>query len=307
MSEEKLGLLGWLRRALLGAATLVVLFLGAVWFLSNRARSKDYGAPLHGLAIPVPPPEDTAAIEEGQRLATIYGCLDCHTANLGGQIFIDEPAFVVLPAPNITTGRGGSRAVYDPALWERAIRHGIGAEGNALMIMPSGEYNLMSDQELALILAYARNTDPVSSSPGPFRLGIGGRMALAMGAPIVAAKITDHEAPHIETKPEGVSLDWGRRYGLGCRICHGDDYAGGLVPGAPEDAPPAPNITSHETGLGAWTLEQFKTALRTGVRPDGRQLNPLMPWPLMARLTDDELESLWQYLETLDPVAEKTG
>ncbi len=160
----------------------------------------------------------------------------------------------------------------------------------------------MSDQEVALILAYARNVQPVAASPGPFKLGFGARMALATGAPIVTARITDHEAPHPETKPEGVSQEWGRRYGQLCRGCHSENYAGGPVDGSPEGTPPASNITPHETGLAGWTLEDFRTVLRTGLRPDGRQLNPAMPWPLMARLTDDEIESLWLYMETLEPV-----
>src|SRR5690349_4230985 len=41
-----------------------------------------------------------------------------------------------------------------------------------------------------------------------------------------------------------------------------------------------PNLTPDpETGLGKWTRQQIVTALRTGVRPDGRRLAPIMPWP----------------------------
>ncbi|MCB8977375.1 MAG: hypothetical protein H6657_08155 [Ardenticatenaceae bacterium] len=37
------------------------------------------------------------------------------------------------------------------------------------------------------------------------------------------------------------------------------------------------NIAPHETGIGGWTLEQFKAAIQTGNRPDGPTLDPFMP------------------------------
>src|SRR5438270_5738181 len=48
----------------------------------------------------------------------------------------------------------------------------------------------------------------------------------------------------------------------------------------------APNLTPDpETGLGKWTEAQIVTALRTGKRPDGRELAPIMPWRAFANLT----------------------
>src|SRR5262245_17074433 len=49
----------------------------------------------------------------------------------------------------------------------------------------------------------------------------------------------------------------------------------------------APNLTpDKETGLGSWTRQDIVTAIRTGVRPDGRVLAPIMPWRGFAALTD---------------------
>ena len=40
-----------------------------------------------------------------------------------------------------------------------------------------------------------------------------------------------------------------------------------------------PNLTpDQETGLGAWSEADIVKALRTGERPDGRELAPMMPW-----------------------------
>jgi hypothetical protein len=35
-------------------------------------------------------------------------------------------------------------------------------------------------------------------------------------------------------------------------------------------------------------------AMRTGMTPAGKQLNPkYMPWPVLGQMTDDELTALW--------------
>lgn len=62
------------------------------------------------------------------------------------------------------------------------------------------------------------------------------------------------------------------------------------------------NLTPDSTGLGAWTEDQIATALRTGNRPDGRQLAPIMPWTSFTNLTDDDAHSIAAYLKTLKPV-----
>ena len=64
-----------------------------------------------------------------------------------------------------------------------------------------------------------------------------------------------------------------------------------------------PNLTAdRETGLGAWSEADIVQAVRTGVRPDGRELAPAMPWRSYAALTDDDARALATYLKTLPPV-----
>lgn len=63
-----------------------------------------------------------------------------------------------------------------------------------------------------------------------------------------------------------------------------------------------PNLTPHPTsGLGSWTEAQIVTAVRTGVRPDGRRL-AFMPWPAYAHLTDEDAAAIAAYLKSLPPV-----
>lgn len=64
-----------------------------------------------------------------------------------------------------------------------------------------------------------------------------------------------------------------------------------------------PNLTPDpETGLGAWTEAEIVQAVRTGVRPDGRVLAPVMPWQSYAALTDADARALATYLKSIKPV-----
>ena len=41
--------------------------------------------------------------------------------------------------------------------------------------------------------------------------------------------------------------------------------------------------------------------MRAGVRPDGRELHPMMPWREFGTMTDTELDALWAHFGTLPP------
>ena len=67
-----------------------------------------------------------------------------------------------------------------------------------------------------------------------------------------------------------------------------------------------PNLTPDaETGLGKWSDAEIITAFTTGVRPDGRQLSPAMPWISYAHITADDATALVTYLRSLKPVEHK--
>ena len=64
-----------------------------------------------------------------------------------------------------------------------------------------------------------------------------------------------------------------------------------------------PNLTSDvKTGLGSWSEQDIVTALRTGARPDGRELAPVMPWMSYAKLTDEDVQAVAAYLKSLPAV-----
>jgi mono/diheme cytochrome c family protein len=64
-----------------------------------------------------------------------------------------------------------------------------------------------------------------------------------------------------------------------------------------------PNLTPDpETGLGTWSEADIIKAVRTGVRPDGRQLAPVMPYHSYGRLTDADAQALASYLKSMKAV-----
>ncbi len=66
----------------------------------------------------------------------------------------------------------------------------------------------------------------------------------------------------------------------------------------------AMNLTPDKTtGLGSWTEEMFVTALRTGKHQGtGRPILPPMPWNWYRNMTDEDLKSIFAYLQSLPPI-----
>jgi mono/diheme cytochrome c family protein len=65
------------------------------------------------------------------------------------------------------------------------------------------------------------------------------------------------------------------------------------------------NLTPDDTGIGAWTFENFKTAIRKGKykgQEGGRNLLPPMPWDMYKNMTDDDLKAIFTYLKSLPKV-----
>lgn len=70
----------------------------------------------------------------------------------------------------------------------------------------------------------------------------------------------------------------------------------------------ARNLTpDKETGIGTWTLADFKKTLRTGVNPKGEVLRPPMPIPNLQNLPDADIEAIYRHLLTLKPIRNPVG
>lgn len=68
----------------------------------------------------------------------------------------------------------------------------------------------------------------------------------------------------------------------------------------------AANLTSDQTGIGNWTEENFKRALKEGKYKglEGfRMLLPPMPWSNFAVISDEDISAIFQYLKSTKPVS----
>jgi mono/diheme cytochrome c family protein len=87
-----------------------------------------------------------------------------------------------------------------------------------------------------------------------------------------------------------------------CAACHTKPgskmLAGGLPLVTPLGTIYATNITpDREAGIGGYTLTDFARAVRLGVRPDGTRLYPAMPYTSYAKMSDEDLQDLFAYLQ----------
>jgi mono/diheme cytochrome c family protein len=94
-----------------------------------------------------------------------------------------------------------------------------------------------------------------------------------------------------------------------CMACHtapgGAPYAGGRGIATPFGVVYAPNLTPDaDTGLGRWTAAEFWRALHNGRSKDGRLLYPAFPYPNYTRVTREDADAIFTYLQSLPAVAQ---
>jgi mono/diheme cytochrome c family protein len=92
-----------------------------------------------------------------------------------------------------------------------------------------------------------------------------------------------------------------------CISCHtrkgGAAFSGGRALATPLGTIHSTNITPDpETGIGSWSADDLKRALREGIAADGRHLFPVFPYPSYTRLRDQDIADLYAFLRTLKPV-----
>lgn len=64
-----------------------------------------------------------------------------------------------------------------------------------------------------------------------------------------------------------------------------------------------PNLTpDKETGLGTWSDDEIIAAFTNGIRPDGRQLAPVMPWMNYKQFAAEDAQAITAYLRSLPPI-----
>jgi mono/diheme cytochrome c family protein len=251
-------------------------------------------------------PTDESAIAYGKHIATTRICGSCHGDNLAGGYLMNEPVLAVIPAPNLTSGLGGVGQTNTDEDWIRAIRHGVGHDKRGLIGMPARIWNQLSDKDLGALIAYLKSVPPVDNELPQRKIGPAFRLTLALGkAPVSEASLIDHSASRPPAPEAGITPVYGKYLALTCTTCHGPNLNGGTIRDLNGELVTALNLTPGGE-LQGWSEADFMTTLRTGVTPSGHSLNEIMPWRYVGQMTDDEIQAVWLYLQSLPALEQGT-
>lgn len=292
--------LKWTARGAGSVIALVLIVAGYQVFSFERTADRSYAVAAPQIAATV----DSAVLARGQHLAeSIGGCLGCHGQDLGGSLVDDLGPIGVIRAPNLTRGRGGVGGEYSDAQLARAIKHGIGADDRSLLFMPTAEHNWWPDSDVLAVVSFVRSMPSVDGEIEPTTIRPLGKILNQLGVfQLLSAEMIDNGADPVEVVAPEPTARYGALLAIGCEGCHGERLSGGPIPGAPSSLAVPANLTPHESGLGGWSREEFEEVLNTGVRPDGRALDPFMPIASTRAMDDIEMNALWAYLRSIEPL-----
>ena len=274
-------------------------------------------------------PRTTDAARRGLYLANyVMGCIDCHSrreedlysmppirsAEFGGGFVFSRamgfPGNIV--TPNITQG-----ALEDWTDGEvvRAIAAGVSRDGRPLFpLMPYHNFGTLDKEDIEAVVAYLRLVPAVRRAVPETTIDF----------PVNVLIRFMPKDPVFRMRPnprEAVAYGEYMVRAAGCAECHtvldargnpaGPPFAGGmemLHPGRFLVRPT--NITPDvETGIGAWTREQFIDRFKAKTEEDYRNTpaqrgsrNTLMPWWAFAGMTREDLGAIYDYLRTVPAV-----
>ncbi|MEZ4958435.1 MAG: hypothetical protein R2830_01325 [Saprospiraceae bacterium] len=300
--------------------TILTLVIAGVLTWVNLSSLPTY--PVQAIDIQVP--KDSLSIAKGRKIAETV-CAYCHRSENGvldGRMFTKPDSdFGEIWAGNLTHHANGLNRYSDGEL-AYLLRTGIKRDGKFLgpfMLFPT-----MSDKDLGSLIAYLRSDAPslqASEAVHTTNYSLLAKALMKFGA----LKPMTYEGKAVEAPSNTNKVAYGRYLATSnymCYECHSGSFETNdvLVPensvryfggGSPVDDMDfniitSPNLTPHpEHGIGQWTYEQFKMAVTSGIRPDGRALSTAMP--RFALLDDAELDAIWAYLKTVPPLGPVTA
>ncbi len=253
-------------------------------------------------------------------------CAACHmdsaTGALTGKRMVDvPPQFGEAWSRNITAHPVKGIGSWTDGEIAYLLRTGIARDGRYtppwMVKLPNA-----SDEDLRDIIAFLRSDDPLvqprdaddHDSRPSFLTKVLAR---------VAFKPFPYPARPIMAPPPDDKVAYGSylvNSRLLCYSCHSRDFAtnddlrperspgylggGNAMPDIGGKLVYTANLTpDHETGIGGWTADQFRRALKEGIRPDNRPLRyPMVPY---RPLTDDEADAIFAYLRSVPPARNK--
>ena len=320
----------WVRRILKGLGILVGVLLLLVIILVVYVQLA-WDRPVKRAALQMAAPADTQTVARGEYLYKYsLNCWGCHGSEgsnspeepQGGGLEFDVTevgppgGFGYLYASNITPDLETGIGTWSDGELVRSLREGLDREGKLLFpIMEAEWWKDISDEDVFALVAYMRSLPPVHNEVPDNELTFAAKALIALGVikpvPPVTAPVT---AP-----PRGATAEYGEylvSHASMCAGCHTprspntgeydltQPFAGGLFP-FPEEGfrTTGSNLTPDAaTGIGDWSEEQFMTAMRTGLTPNGTVILPFMPWPSYNRWSEDDLRAVWLFLRSLEPI-----
>lgn len=256
---------------------------------------------------------------QGEYLVRAGGCMSCHTADPARPFTGGRPIatpFGNVFAPNITSDRETGIGAWTDAQFVRAMREGIGRDGERLYpAFPYTAYTLLSDADLLAMRAWLAIVPPVRAATP--------RNTLAFPFDqrwLMPLWNLFNFSPGRFVPDPSKSAEWNRGAylveGLGhCGECHTPrNWLGGLnrgerLGGATVAGWQAANLTPERVaGIGAWRDDELLRFLSTGAAP-GRAyaIGPMAEVVSTSTqfLTTADLRAMIAYMRALPPVAVK--
>jgi mono/diheme cytochrome c family protein len=258
-------------------------------------------------------------VAHGEQVAIEGDCVACHSVD-GGEAYAGGLAFRLpfgtIYSSNITPDPNVGIGSWSNAEFARAMRHGIGDDGeNLYPAFPYTAYTLLSDVDILALRAYL-NTVPASDYEHPvnaLEFPFNQRNAVRAWNLLFF-----REGPY---QPDpNQSEEWNRGAYLvegpgHCGECHTPRnllYArdqGRKFQGAIAQGWNAYNISTHEDGIGSWTDEQLFDYLHTG-HAEGRgaasgTMGEAVDYSLRL-LPESDIRAMVTYLRSIPPVANDT-
>jgi mono/diheme cytochrome c family protein len=258
----------------------------------------------------------TSSLENGKNLAFNI-CAGCHydraTEKFSGKPLNDLPKIAgQLYSANLTQSQShGIPPRYSDAELFYLLKTGISATGR---FMPYMMRPMMADEDINDIIIYLRSSDPavqaVDSTVGKTRINAIGKMGIR------AASSPQTLRTDVASPPKEDAITYGRYLVgvIGCYHCHSEKVLG-LNYSDPENSKGylsggmklkdhngnpiwGPNLTPDKnTGIGNFSKEDFRKAVREGIAPSGRELSP--PMGRYHHLTDVQVDAIYSYLHHL--------
>jgi cytochrome c553 len=283
-----------------GLLTLVVAVITGAALYGFAQINKTYSNPVADIKVASTPEQ----LARGAKL--VNTCVGCHSTNgqtpLTGQNFAEGgPPVGTLYAANLTPG--GELKDWTDGEIIRAIREGIHKNGRSLLIMPASSFHSMSDEDVQSVVAFLRSQPATPATP-PTNISLMGALLVTISNGAFLTAQPPITGP-VTRPPEGPTAEYGG-YLIssvgGCRDCHGANLSGGVTD--PNGPPAGPSLLI----VGQrWSEADFIKAMRTGMKPDGKQFSEDMPWKeINSFASDDDLKALYAHLKTLSPSARAT-